>query len=104
MAKLHISNGVDVQANWVESIAISSDGVLWGTFPKASLAVHPVKLERNVNALNDTAVKRVIGLRYKGEDSFAIKIKLGEVANQAGWPDTDAGLVQAVSDINGWLS
>ncbi len=103
MAQLYIQNGVDVNANWTASIAVSPDGVHWSSLPKTDMAVHQLTLFRKQNALNDSAIKRVVSLRYKGTQDFAIKFKLSDVADQPTWTDNDAGLIQAQDDISDWI-
>lgn len=107
---VYISDGVSVNASWVNSIAISSDGTNWSTINKDTVNV----VSRWVNLPNTSGVNRIpfvnkgthaeISLTSGSDDTPIITFDPNDVANQAAWNgNTQAALSTAVSDITGWL-
>jgi hypothetical protein len=102
---IYIDDGVNVDASWINSIAVSADGVNWDTINKAGLNV----INRWVNLPSDSPILRksshgLISLTVGSDDTQLITFDPNDVVNQAGWQgNTPAELQQAVLDITGWI-
>lgn len=104
---LYIDDGVNVDASWVNSIAISKDGVNWDTINKSSLDVR----SRFINISDADSIPFVnkgnhgrIALSRNGEDDAVIDFDPNDVVNQPTWQgNTPSSLQNAVADISGWL-
>ena len=102
----HISNGVDVDPNWTELIAVSNDGVTWSTFRKDAIINIAQVSSSNANkgtfGSPQRDQNRRIHINLRG--GLDITFDVQDVANQATWSNgTLAALQVAVSDINSWL-
>ena len=104
--KVHIKNGVDVDPNWTEVIAVSHDGQQWSTFRKdAVTTVNPVS-SHNANRGTFGSPQRtknlLVHITLRG--GVDVNFDVQDVANQAAWSTGDlAGLNQAITDISSWL-
>jgi len=107
---VYISDGVSVNASWVNSIAISSDGSNWSTINKETINV----IARWVNLPSTTGVNKIpfvnkgthaeISLTAGSDDTPIATFDPNDVTNQVTWNgNTQAALDTAVSDITGWL-
>lgn len=100
---MEISNGVDVDASWTDVIAHRATGGAWSTINKTGLRVKSDKINGNTNSPLVSVAQRFMITLLDGEDEL-LQFDLSEVSNQAGWTLTDAGLNQAVLDLNNWIS
>jgi len=107
---IYLDNGVNIDASWVNHIAVSSDGVNWTPINKSFLSVN----QRWLNLSSDPNFRHpwvnkgshgLITLRYGTDSEVALVFDPNDVINQATWQgNTTAELQVAVADITGWLA
>ena len=87
-------------------IAISPDGSFKElNIRKSSISdVKALPFLGNVNRAQANPLNKTnfATLEISTNDGSKYRIDLNNVSNQAGWPPTQAGLAQAVSDIQSW--
>jgi len=102
---IYIDDGVNVDASWINSIAISADGVNWSTINKHALNVNA----RWVNLPSKSPILRkqshgLISLTVGEADDQKIVFDPNDVVNQPTWQgNTPAELYVTAGDITGWL-
>jgi hypothetical protein len=107
----HIEDGVNVDASWLNHLAISRDGVNWDPIHKDSIDVNSriVNKQSSANGGNPADPKgprAIISLERGGDDNPIVQFDISNVANQPTWStgSINTDLQTAVSDITGWLS
>ncbi|MCK5644240.1 MAG: hypothetical protein KAJ19_25805 [Gammaproteobacteria bacterium] len=102
---IYIDKGVNVDASWVNHIAVSSDGINWST-----INIHALDVKsRYLNLNNDSPLTRggSHGMITISTSDSNIKAQFdpNDVLNQPTWlGNTPAKLQKAVADITGWLN
>lgn len=94
---MKISNGIDIDSSWVDSIAVSRGGDLWANLNSENLTVRP----QSTTARDGSQKFKIIILDGKKELEFFF---LSEVDNQPTWTNDIAGLVVASNDIATWIN
>jgi hypothetical protein len=107
----HIDNGINIDAGWLNHIAISRDGVNWEPISKDGLDVMPRLLNKQSSAnggypADPKGPRAMISLGRKGDREPIVQFDIDNVANQAGWIAGAilTNLQAAVTDITVWLS
>ncbi len=103
---IHIEEGVDVNPNWTEVIAISNDGKTWSTFRKDAITnvaqVSSDNANKGVFGSPQRDQNRRIHINLRGGVDITFDVQ--DVANQATWSDGSLAALQvAIDDINSWL-
>lgn len=99
---MYISNGIDVDAGWKDSLAWSDNGTKWNSIKFDGITVEYRKRQKRSGALNHSSGHNYsIQLSDEGKDKLRFTLP---IANQAGWTNDIAGAQQAVDDITTWMS
>jgi hypothetical protein len=106
---VYIEDGVNVNAGWTESIAVSSDGNTWSSINKHQLDVNPRWISQSNNpnrrhpAVNKGEHALITVSRGEGELPILV-FDPNDVVNQPTWQgNTPANLQAAVADITTWI-
>ena len=102
---IYIDDGVNVNLSWINSIAISADGVNWSTINKHGINVNSrwIDLPASSPILRKSS-HGLISLSIGNDDTQLITFDPNDVVNQAAWNgNTLAAMQLAVADITGWL-
>lgn len=99
---MFLSNGIDIDAAWNDSIAWSSNGTKWNTIQKDGLTVRSHSAQRRSGALNQNS-GRDISIIIEHQGKIVLNFKL-PVQNRPTWTNNVAGSIVAVDEINTWLS
>lgn len=106
---IYLDDGVNIDASWVNHIAVSRDGINWDTINK-----HQIDLKQRFINKNDATSNRhpfvnkpshgLITIA-RSEDQVLLVFDPNDVENQPTWAGgTPLELRKAVADITGWLN
>jgi hypothetical protein len=109
---IYINDGVLVDPSWVNSLAISNDGVTWSTINKHGVDVSYTIVNAPVGSqapMNNKAQYAKITLRRAMSGEVLLTFDVDDVENHPLWNTATTGnLVTSVqncmSDITGWLN
>lgn len=107
---MRIDLGINVNATWIGLIAYSESdsGSNWKTFSVTDLSINPTIVQpattpsTQYNPMMDQNEYRVI-IKSTQTNNIVLDFKLSAITNQAGWTNNLTGLIQAHTDIAGWL-
>ena len=99
---MYISNGIDVDAGWKDSLAWSDNGTKWNSIKFDGITVEYRKRKKRSGALNHSSgYNYSIQISDEGKDKLRFTLP---ISNQAGWTNDVTGAQQAVDDITTWIS
>lgn len=111
---LHIDDGVNVNAAWVNHIAVSRDGgSSWSTIHKDMIDVKPritnIAPAPNRAPFNNKGTSARIALSRAVADEILLDFDIEDIDNQPSWTvavagDLNTALNNAVADITSWLA
>lgn len=105
---IHIDDGVNIDASWVNFIAVSNDGVNWTPINKEQIDVKQRTLSMNNSSERrhpwvNKGTHSLITLSRSASEPLMI-FDPNDVVNQPTWQgNTPTALQNAVADIAGWL-
>jgi hypothetical protein len=105
---IYIDDGVNIDASWVNHIAISNDGNNWTTINK-----HQLDVKQRTLSMNNSAERRHPWVNKgthslitisRSESEPIMVFDPNDVVNQPTWQgNTPTALQNAVADITGWI-
>jgi len=106
---LYLDDGVNVDASWVNHIAVSYDGTNWSTINKANLNVHSRWLNLSTGPVRHPFLNKsahgLISLTVGSDDTQILTFDPNDVTNRPTWQGgTVVELQAAVAEITGWLN
>ena len=99
---MQISNGIDVNSEWTDVIAWTSNGSRWNSIQTDGLSVEHRKERKRSGALNQNSGYNFSIVLFKnGIEKLKFNLP---VQNQPTWTNSNGGAVAAAADINNWVS
>jgi hypothetical protein len=90
-----VSNGSDISPPQITAVCIANNGVDYDESIQKALIT-------SVVSDNTENIRCLVVI--KTQDGKSREINLAEVTNQTGWTNSEAGTIQAIADINGWIA
>lgn len=99
---MQVANGIDINPEWKDSLAWSTDGIKWRSVQLDGIQVDYHSSRQRSGALNEN-YPQVFEIILTDQAVEKLRFRL-PIDNQPTWTNTPTGAKQALDDITSWLN